>query len=180
MPQQTHTRQGSVAVRRLANPVTLCNDHGVFFVAASGQIRMAANSWRRRRGAHQHVVIAPRVSLSARDKTLAGRVRPSSGLPRCDRFHRVIVGPKARRDPSRSTGHHDPDPPAAGPGSDIVKEHDRAPGRHAQIVRPSTPGSGRPPIRVRSYRNPPRTATPTSSSPMPITSPSAAAMARRL
>jgi hypothetical protein len=33
-----------VAVRRLANPVTLCDGHGVFFVAASGQIRMAANS----------------------------------------------------------------------------------------------------------------------------------------
>ena len=35
--------RGSVAVRRLANPVTLCDGHGVFFVAASGQIRMAAN-----------------------------------------------------------------------------------------------------------------------------------------
>ena len=33
----------SVAVRRLANPVTLCDGHGVFFVAASGQIRMAAS-----------------------------------------------------------------------------------------------------------------------------------------
>jgi hypothetical protein len=40
--------RGSVAVRRLANPVTLCDGHGVFFVAASGQIRMAAN--RRRQG----------------------------------------------------------------------------------------------------------------------------------
>ena len=41
--------RGSVAVRRLANPVTVCDGHGVFFVAASGQIRMAASpkySWR--------------------------------------------------------------------------------------------------------------------------------------
>jgi hypothetical protein len=36
-------RQGSVTVRRLANPVTLCDGHGFFFVAASGQIRMAAD-----------------------------------------------------------------------------------------------------------------------------------------
>src|SRR6202035_3213360 len=35
--------RGSVAVRRLANPVTLCDDHGVFFVTASGQIRMLAD-----------------------------------------------------------------------------------------------------------------------------------------
>ena len=33
--------RGSVAVHRLANLVTLCDGHGVFFVAASGQIRMA-------------------------------------------------------------------------------------------------------------------------------------------
>ncbi len=33
-----------MAVRRLANPVTLCDGHGVVFVAASGQIRMAANT----------------------------------------------------------------------------------------------------------------------------------------
>ena len=32
---------GSVAVRWLVNPVTSCDDHGVFFVAASGQIRLA-------------------------------------------------------------------------------------------------------------------------------------------
>jgi hypothetical protein len=36
--------QGSVAARRLANPVTFCDGHGVFFVAASGQIRMAADT----------------------------------------------------------------------------------------------------------------------------------------
>ena len=30
-------------MRRLANPVTLCDGHGVFFVAASGQIQMAAD-----------------------------------------------------------------------------------------------------------------------------------------
>jgi hypothetical protein len=36
--------RGSVAVRQLANPVTLSDDHGVFFVAASGQIRMAADT----------------------------------------------------------------------------------------------------------------------------------------
>ena len=30
--------RGSVAVHRLANPVTLCDGHEVFFVAASGQI----------------------------------------------------------------------------------------------------------------------------------------------
>ena len=35
--------RGSVAVRRLANPVTLCGGHGAFFVAASGQIRKAAD-----------------------------------------------------------------------------------------------------------------------------------------
>jgi len=32
-----------VAVRRLANPVALCDGHSVFFMAASGQIRMAAD-----------------------------------------------------------------------------------------------------------------------------------------
>ena len=31
-------------MRRLADPVTLCDGHGFFFVAASGQIRMAANT----------------------------------------------------------------------------------------------------------------------------------------
>jgi len=36
---------GSVLpTRRLANPVTLCDGHGVFLVAASGQIQMAANT----------------------------------------------------------------------------------------------------------------------------------------
>lgn len=42
-----------MAVRRLANPVTPCDGHGVFFVAARGQIRMAADtgrSWRSRQG----------------------------------------------------------------------------------------------------------------------------------
>jgi hypothetical protein len=34
----------SVAVRRLANPVTLCDGHEVFFLTASGQIRMTANN----------------------------------------------------------------------------------------------------------------------------------------
>jgi hypothetical protein len=33
-----------VAVRRLANTVTFCDGHGVFFVAASGQFRTAANT----------------------------------------------------------------------------------------------------------------------------------------
>jgi len=32
-------------VRRLAKPVTVCDGHGVFFMAASGQIRMATNIW---------------------------------------------------------------------------------------------------------------------------------------
>jgi hypothetical protein len=36
-----------MAVRRLANPVALSDGQGVFFVAASGQIRLAANSARR-------------------------------------------------------------------------------------------------------------------------------------
>jgi hypothetical protein len=36
--------RGSVAVRRPANLVTFCDGHGVFFVVASGQIRMAANT----------------------------------------------------------------------------------------------------------------------------------------
>ena len=31
--------RGNVAVRRLANTVTFCDGHGVFFVAASGQFR---------------------------------------------------------------------------------------------------------------------------------------------
>ena len=35
--------RGSLAVR-LANRVTLCDSHGVFFVAASGQIQMAADN----------------------------------------------------------------------------------------------------------------------------------------
>ena len=35
--------RGSVAVRRLANPVTLCDGHGVFFMAATRQIWMAAD-----------------------------------------------------------------------------------------------------------------------------------------
>ena len=34
---------GSVAVLRLANPVTFCDGHSAFFVAASGPIRMAAD-----------------------------------------------------------------------------------------------------------------------------------------
>jgi hypothetical protein len=37
------SRQGNVAVRRLANTVTFCDGHGVFFVAASGQFRTPAN-----------------------------------------------------------------------------------------------------------------------------------------
>ena len=32
--------RGSAAMRRLANPVTLCESHSAFFLAASGQIRM--------------------------------------------------------------------------------------------------------------------------------------------
>jgi hypothetical protein len=36
--------RGSLAARRLANLVTLCDGHGVFFVAASGQIQMAADN----------------------------------------------------------------------------------------------------------------------------------------
>jgi len=36
--------RGNVSVRRLANTVTFCDGHGVFFVAASGQFRTAANS----------------------------------------------------------------------------------------------------------------------------------------
>jgi hypothetical protein len=32
--------------RRLANPVTFCDGHGIFFVAASGRIQMAADSFR--------------------------------------------------------------------------------------------------------------------------------------
>jgi hypothetical protein len=36
-----------MAVHRLANLVALCDGQGVFFVAASGQIRLAANSARR-------------------------------------------------------------------------------------------------------------------------------------
>jgi hypothetical protein len=46
-----------VAVRRLANPVTFCDGHEVFLVAASGQIRMAANSpsgWRFVPGRERH------------------------------------------------------------------------------------------------------------------------------
>jgi hypothetical protein len=38
-----------VEVRRLANPVTFCDGHEVFLVAASGQIRMAANTLLARR-----------------------------------------------------------------------------------------------------------------------------------
>ena len=34
---------GSVAVLRLADPVTFCDGHSAFFVAASGPIRMAAD-----------------------------------------------------------------------------------------------------------------------------------------
>jgi hypothetical protein len=36
--------RGNVAMRRLANPVTFCDGHSVFFVAASGQILMAAET----------------------------------------------------------------------------------------------------------------------------------------
>ena len=32
--------RGSAAMRRLANPVTLCESHSAFFLPASGQIRM--------------------------------------------------------------------------------------------------------------------------------------------
>jgi hypothetical protein len=34
--------RGSVAMRRLANPVTFREGHGIFFVAASKQIQMVA------------------------------------------------------------------------------------------------------------------------------------------
>jgi GTP-dependent phosphoenolpyruvate carboxykinase len=44
--------RGNVAVRRLANTVTFCDGHGVFFAAASGQLRTAASTRQdqRRRG----------------------------------------------------------------------------------------------------------------------------------
>jgi hypothetical protein len=42
-----------VTVRRPANPVTFCDGHRVFFVAASGQIRMAANT------DPQHIQLVP-------------------------------------------------------------------------------------------------------------------------
>jgi hypothetical protein len=45
--------RGSVTVRRPANPVTFCDGHRVFFVAASGQIRMAANT------DPQHIQLVP-------------------------------------------------------------------------------------------------------------------------
>jgi hypothetical protein len=41
--QALRVGRGSVEVRRLANLVTLCDGREVFFVAASGQIQMAAN-----------------------------------------------------------------------------------------------------------------------------------------
>lgn len=46
---ETELAGSSVAVRLPANPITLCNGHGVFIVAASGQIRMAADNGRRAR-----------------------------------------------------------------------------------------------------------------------------------
>jgi hypothetical protein len=36
--------RGSLGARRLANPVTLCDGHSVFFVAVSRQIQMAADT----------------------------------------------------------------------------------------------------------------------------------------
>jgi hypothetical protein len=35
--------QDSIAVRQLADPLTLCDSHGVFFVAASGQTPIATD-----------------------------------------------------------------------------------------------------------------------------------------
>jgi hypothetical protein len=46
-PACTPIRQGvrgNAAVRRLANTVTFCDGHGVFFVAISGQFRAAVNT----------------------------------------------------------------------------------------------------------------------------------------
>jgi len=39
-------------VHQLANPVTLCDGQGVFFVAASRQIRMATDTYQRARFPH--------------------------------------------------------------------------------------------------------------------------------
>jgi hypothetical protein len=39
-PSAARDRQGQYAVHRLANLLTICDGNGVFFVAASGQIRM--------------------------------------------------------------------------------------------------------------------------------------------
>jgi hypothetical protein len=57
-----------VVVRRLTNPVTICDGHGVFFVAASGQIPMAADMGERRATA--------RPSLEEDDKPRELRVSP--------------------------------------------------------------------------------------------------------
>ena len=47
-PHYIHTLivgvRGSLAARRLADPVTLCDGYGVFFMAGSGQIQVAADT----------------------------------------------------------------------------------------------------------------------------------------
>lgn len=66
-----------MAVRRLANPVTLCDGHGVFFVAASGQIRMAANRSRLFGSAYANLLIT--VRARAYQSHLAGVARAKEG-----------------------------------------------------------------------------------------------------
>jgi hypothetical protein len=58
--------RGGVAPRLLVNPDTFCDGRGVFFVAASGQIRVAANTC---------AVQAGRAVPARRDRNLTGAAR---------------------------------------------------------------------------------------------------------
>jgi hypothetical protein len=70
-----------VAVRRLANPVTLCDDHGVvFFVTASGQIRMAADTERACRSL-RHADTAARLVLEPSSKGYLLEMSPDRRQP---------------------------------------------------------------------------------------------------
>ena len=74
--------RGSVAVRWLVNAVTFCDDHEVFFVAASGQIRLtvvtlAASCGQGEPAGIRHAQGEPRADLGSRGLLEAVWVEPS-------------------------------------------------------------------------------------------------------
>ena len=152
-------RQGSVAARRLANPVTLCDGHGVFFVAASGQIRMAADSARRTgglwpggrlrrgqlrdsRGRSRH-----RSDGSGRDKPAAARRSPGGAVPGPGPADDHVGNCSILNTPSRGSGFAEP---GAGAQLAVTPLDQRAPTSEPwrAVTPPTHSGCTRPKIRL--------------------------------